>query len=556
MNTMNIIYKYAMIFFILLLTGCNYLDYNEEDFYDNDMVFENFDRTKNILNNIYDRLPSGFNEVDGSMRAAATDDAIEAYSLSNVNIFIDGRWSPAQVIDAVWAHNYRAIRAANQLLNNYDISVLDDKRYNDNYPEMIKEYELFDDQARFLRAYFYFELMRRYGGVPLLQGSVLELDEGNTVKHNSFSEVVNFIVEECDALIDLLPVNYDNIPGKPNKGRATKGAAMALKARTLLYAASPLHNPANDLTKWEDAAAASYALIDSCNQNGWYTLDSDYSNVVNNFESLELIFGRRYTPSSSFERSNFPVGYQGALPGTCPTQNLVDTYEMVNGKDIDETGSLYNPDRPYRFRDSRLEKTILLNNTSWKDRNVEPWRGGLDGPPLERATRTGYYLKKYVDPNVSLDPNSRISTEHLWVFFRYGEILLNFAEAMNEAYGPTEVHEYEMSAVQAMDLIRSRAELPAYNGEMTQEAVRKEIREERRTELAFENHRFWDIRRWMIGEQTTTIMGMDITRNENGTFNYSVVEVQNRTWNEKYNLYPVPQTEIFKNSNLTQNPNW
>ena len=556
MNKKNMLPKYLLIFFTLLFAGCNYLDYNEEDFFEDEMVFQNFERTRNFLNNIYSQLPSGFNEVGGSMRASASDDAVEAYSLSSINIFVDGRWSPEQPIDDRWNHYYTAIRSVNQLLSHYDLSVLDERRYNDNYPEMIKEYELFDDQARFLRAYFYFELMRRYAGVPLLNGTVLELDEVNEVRHNSFSEVVSFIVEECDTVIETLPVDYDNIPGQPNKGRVTRGAAMALKARTLLYAASPLHNPSNDLSKWETAAAACYALIDSVNQNGWYSLEADYSNVVNNSESVELILGRRFTASASFEQSNFPVGYEGALPGTCPTQNLVNTYEMINGVDIDETGSLYNPDRPYRFRDPRLEKTILFNESVWKERPVEVWRGGLDGPPLERATKTGYYLKKYVDENVSLDPNSRVRTEHVWVFMRYGEILLNYAEAMNEAYGPTDLRDYELSAVQAMDLIRIRAGLPAYNGEMTKEAVRQEIRDERRTELAFENHRFWDIRRWMIGEETNTILGMDITRNEDGTFSYSEVEVENRVWDQKYNLYPIPQTEIFLNPNLVQNPDW
>lgn len=553
---MKILLKYLFIAFLITLGSCEYLDYNQEDFYTEDMVFENFERTKNFLNNTYNLLPDGFNEIGGAMRSSASDDAVEANNLSAIHIMTDGRWNAAQTVDEKWLSMYNGIRSANRILKNYDVSVLDERRYNDNYVEMIKQYKSFDDQARFLRAYFYFELLRRYGGVPLLEGKVLTLEEVNEVQHNSFEEVKSFIVEECNAVKDSLPINYLSFPGEPNKGRATCGAAMALKARTLLYAASPLHNPDNDISKWEQAAEAAYALIDSAQNYGWYALQPNYSEVFNNSESYEMIFGRRFGASNSFERSNFPVGYEGADPGTCPTQNLVDTYEMINGKDIDEQDSNYDPDNPYQNRDSRLSETIIVNNSTWKERNVEIWNGGLDGLPIEKASKTGYYLKKYVDENASMDPDNPIRVNHLWVFLRYAEVLLNYAEAMNEAYGPDDPYNYSLTAVDAMNMIRARAGLPGYDGAMTKEAVRKEIREERRVELAFENHRFWDIRRWKIGNETSQIKGMTITINEDSTFNYQEKVVENRTWDPKMNLYPIPQNEIFKNSNLNQNEGW
>jgi len=553
MRTMKNKTAYFLMILLLVLGSCEYLDYNEDDWNSEEYTFSTPALVSQTLTGIYQSLPSGFNEVGGSMRASAADDAEEAYNLASVHAMNDERWTPNNPLDNNWGAMYGGIRAANQLLKNFDLSILDVHKFNADYTTMIAGFSLYDDQVRFLRAYFYFELMRRYGSVPLLNGAVLSLEEANSVQPGTVEEVVNFIVGECNAVIDSLPVNYGDIIGMTevdNRGRATKGAAMALKARTLLYAASPLHGSAQ--AKWEAAAAASWAIIDA----GWYALENDYSKVWNNTNSAELILGRRTGSVNSFERSNFPVGYEGAAPGTCPTQNLVDTYEMLNGMDIDEPGSGYDPQNPYANRDPRLEKTIIVNNSTWKGRNVEIWTNGRDGKPLERASKTGYYLKKYVNQSISLDPAAPSTANHLWVLFRYGEVLLNFAEAMNEAYGPTDAHGYGMTAVDALNQIRNRAGLPDYAGNLTQDEVRREIREERRVELAFEDHRFWDIRRWEIGGQTTNIRGMDIADNGDGTFTYNTVTVETRLWNPKMNFYPVPQSELFLNSNLGQNPGW
>ncbi len=549
LTTMKNIIIFILVTIMLSLVSCDYLDYTEEDFYGEEEFFTSFDRTKLFLNGIYGQLPSGFNEINGSMRASASDDAVEANSLSSIYIMNDDRWSPVNTVDDVWGDMYGGIRSVNIFLKNLDISVLEVQRYNEDYPELVQQYELFDEQARFLRAYFYFELARRYGGVPLLNGAVLDLEDVNEVTKNTFDQVIDFIVEECDAIFSDLPTEYTDIGG-PNEGRVTKGAALALKARALLYAASPLHGSAQE--KWEAAAAAAFTVIDS----GWYSLESNYSDIVNNPTSTELIFGRRFTSTNDFEAANFPVGYEGAQPGTCPTQNLVNTYEMDNGMDIDEAGSGYDPQNPYENRDPRLSQTIIVNNSMWKDRNVEIWQGGRDGPPLNFSTRTGYYLKKYVVELVSLDPDFTTTANHVWVFFRYGEILLNFAEAMNEAYGPASDPEgYGMTALDALNMVRNRTGIPDYAGAMTVDDVREQIRDERRVELAFENHRFWDLRRWQIGEQTNEIMGMKITQVDN-TFSYTEVVVETRPWSDKRYFYPIAQSELYKNPNLTQNTGW
>ena len=551
MITMRNTIAYLLMIFLLTLVSCNeYLEYNQEDFYSENLVFEEYGYTSDVLNNIYSHLPGGLNEIGPSMRASASDDALEAKPTSSIHVMNDGRWQAANPIDSKWGSMYKGIRAANKLIKNHDASNLDDRRYNDNYEQQLREYRLFDDQARFLRAYFYFELMRRYGGVPLLNGEILSLEEVNNQQRNSFEEIKNFIVDECDAVIDSLPLNYEELFSGQHKGRATRGTAMALKARTLLYAASPLHGSSQE--EWAAAAEAAHAIIDS----GWYNLEGNYEDVVNNSGSNELIMGRRLSRSNDFERNNFPAGFEQARPGTCPTQNLVNTYEMANGGDIDEAGSGYDPDHPYENRDPRLKQTILVNNSNWKGRNVEIWKGGLDGPPQRLATETGYYLKKYVQDNVSLDPYNPSTAFHLWVLFRYGEVLLNYAEAMNEAYGPTaDPQGYGMNAIEAMNMIRNRAGLPDYAGDMNKEAVREEIREERRVELAFEDHRFWDLRRWEILEENSEIWGMKITQNDDGTLDYNKEVVEERQWESWMSLYPIPQNEVDL-TNMSQNTGW
>jgi hypothetical protein len=188
---------------------------------------------------------------------------------------------------------------------------------------------------------------------------------------------------------------------------------------------------------------------------------------------------------------------------------------------------------------------------------VEIWYGGLDGMPKEYATETGYYLKKYVVESVNLDPSYTTTAKHLVVLFRYGEVLLNYAEAMNEAYGPSSgFGNLGMTAYEAVELIRARAGMPGFGAGMDKDGFRLELRNERRVELAFEDHRFWDIRRWKIGGQTTHIKGMEINRNDDGTFDFNVKTVETRQWNEKMNMYPIPRKEIYINSNLLQNTGW
>ena len=564
MKTQNYINYGLIILLSFTFINCEDLDYDETSFNRKETIFIEFDRSKSFLSGIYSYLPTDFNSVDGAMRAAASDEAEHVNDLSDVQKFNEGSWSAVQPLDNVWANMYAGIRASNMFLVESAGQTFEELKYNDTYADLMAQYSNYPFEARFLRAFFYFELVKRYKNVPLIT-TVLTPEEAVNVEQKSFAEVVAFIVSECDAIAPALPLTYANFTGARETGRATRGAALALKARILLYAASPLHNTGNDVTLWQNAARAAKAVIDL----NTYSLASSYGAVVNNTSLApgpELILERREAASNAFERRNFPIGYEGGGTGTCPTQNLVDAYEMqFSGLPI-TADPRYNPAAPYTGRDSRLRTTIMLNGSQWKGVAVESFFGGKNGLPLTNATKTGYYLRKYVVESINLDPRAgAVSTrEHTWTLFRYGEILLNYAEAVNEGYGGPEFSvpattnptTAALTATQAVNLLRNRVTIARFPNGMSQDAFRTKLRNERRIELAFEDHRFWDIRRWKIGDQTKDIFAMNITRNTNNILTFRVGLLEVRPYLERMNFYPIPQSELVKNRNLKQNDGW
>ena len=557
--------KLTLIAALLSMTfaGCEFLDYNEVEQYDKDQILMEFSRVKSLLNNAYSYLPDDFSSVEGAMRASASDDAEHVWDASDIQKFNDGSWNALVTLDDKWKAMYSGIRIANLFLEETDGLTFESIKYNLDYPQMMQQFKLYPYEARFLRAFYYFELAKRYGRIPLIT-SCLSPEESNKVEPAAFETIVDFIVSECDSVAKYLPVKFTGLPGAET-GRATKGAAMALKARTLLYAASPLHNPDNVKEKWVRAAKASKELIDALGSN--YTPLEAYLTIVNNLNSKELIFECRQRDERTFEQANTAIGFEGGNTGTCPTQNLIDAYEMKStGLGILETGSGYDPNNPYAAsgpaaRDPRLGMTILYNGASWKSQPVQTWYGGLNAPPKPNATKTGYYLKKYMIESISLNPENPSTAIHVWVLFRYSEVLLNYAEAMNEAFGP-EVLDVaplnNLTARAAVNIVRARTgvAMPPFPAGMTQSAFRDKLRNERRVELAFEDHRFWDIRRWWIGDQTINIRGVDISKDALDVLTYTLKTVEDRLWDDRMYLYPIPQTEININGKLTQNPGW
>jgi hypothetical protein len=312
-------------------------------------------------------MKSDFGSVGNAMRAAGCDEAEYVWPSSAVHAFYDGTWSQMNTVDDVWAVNYKGIRAANLFLDKSLGQTFEENKYQSGYDKAMLKYNNLQYEVRYLRAYFYFELMKRYGGVPL-ETKVLTEQDANSVSRATYDEVSNFIVNECDAAAKFLPKFYDDSYGTET-GRVTRMAALALKARVLLYGASKLHNNPVVSQKWIDAAKASKALIDSASV---YKINSliAYDKIPNNIALPELIFARREANSGTFESLNYPVGFEGGNSGTCPTQNLVDAYEMKKtGATFDGKAFNWNDSAkfiiPYANRDPRLALTVVLNNTLW-----------------------------------------------------------------------------------------------------------------------------------------------------------------------------------------------
>ncbi|HEU4609578.1 MAG TPA: RagB/SusD family nutrient uptake outer membrane protein, partial [Chitinophagaceae bacterium] len=535
-----------------------FLDREVESNYKEEDVFVNYDRMQQAGIGVYAFLFNrfGFHRIDNAMLASACDEADHAVQASTIQKFNTGTWTAVSNPEDCWGFFYQGIRRANLFLEKSvdykQIIYRDtlDPANKSGYDANVRDIAWLRAEVRLLRALYYFELIKRYGGVPIVDKSTYSDEDLKQFERKTFDECTEFIKAECDSVYPELKDSWVGFSSEKWRGRLTKGAALALKARLLLYAASPLNNPTNDQAKWIAAAQAAHDII----ALGKYGLHSSYNGLFrlgNGADgNTEVIFAIQGWARNDFERMNYPVGYaQGGQGSTCPSQNLVDAYEMkATGLAIGEPGSGYDPANPYAGRDPRLGMSILLNNASFKGRPVESWVGGLDGLGKLNATTTGYYLRKFIDEGLDLEKNT--SSVHTWILFRYAEVLLNYAEAMNEAYGPEVRKGYSLSAKEAVDLIRQRAGvmMPILPPGISQEEMRERIRNERRVELAFEEHRFFDVRRWKIASQTENmpIMAMQITRNTDGSFSYKVVKAEDRIFTEKMYRYPIPETEVLK----------
>ncbi|MDR0714900.1 MAG: RagB/SusD family nutrient uptake outer membrane protein [Bacteroidales bacterium] len=567
MNPLKYLF-FLMLPLCILHTGCgDFMDTAVETRYLEEDVFVDYSRISKTGYGVYTALFSfGFDRISSAMLASACDEADHADVNSSVHYFNNGTWTATSNPDNVWSTFYTAIRRANMFLEesaDYRLILLRDTLIpsnRENYLYQVRDIEWLRAEVRFLRAFYHLELLKRYGGIPVMK-EVID-DESTLVnrQRDSFETGVNFVVDECDAVIPLLKDSWVDFDGNKWRGRATKGAAQALKTRALLYAASPLNNPANDPDKWIRAAQAAHDII----RAGLYSLHTDYGGLFNlgngSDGNPEVLFAVQRWNENTFEKNNYPVGYdQGGQAVTCPSQNLVNAYEMkATGKTIGEPGSGYDPEKPYDGRDPRLTMSVIVNNSTFNGRKVECWVGGIDGIGKLKATTTGYYLKKYVRENLNLTQNQ--TGVHSWILFRYGEVLLNYAEAMNEAYGPESKGGLTMSAKAAIDAVRSRngVAMPVLPPGLTQDEMRERIRNERRVELAFEEHRFFDVRRWKIAMTTENLplMAMQTVKTSwNDEFEYLVFKKENRIFKEYMYLHPIPETEVLKGA-LVQNPGW
>lgn len=564
------------------VSSCRKVEREPKDWFGAELVFDTLDQNAIVatynLNDLYNYVPSGFNRIastsgPGDYLDAGTDDAIPSRLNTPVQRFTDGRINVLNNPDPYWSNSYFGIRRATIFLKNID-QVPMEKLSATN--ALTKRY--YKAEARFIRALLYFELVKRYGGVPLVGDTTFTLNDNLQLPRNNFDACINYIVSECDAVKDSLIT--ETAMTDTYWGHVQRGAAVALKLRTLLYAASPLYNgggietdatkkaltgyPAYDASRWQKVVNAA----EEFNALGYYSLISSTTAPATAFASIftvkrntEIILAKQSGNNSTLEVNQSPIGYVSSgttsLGLTSPTQNFVDAFTDTNGVVIGTTGSVYSATTPYAKRDPRLSVTVFYNGLKWLGgRLVQTYEGGLDKPNTTSVqTRTGYYLRKFLADFSSSTAYSNQS--HNFPIFRYAEVILSYAEALNEV-GRVE------DAVTQIKRIRQRAGIVAGSNTrygikagITQAEMRTLIQNERRIELAFEEHRFWDVRRWKIADQAlnTTLNGVKIT-NTNNTLTYQVVPAATAVFQNKLYHMPLPYDETTKNTALIQNEGW
>ena len=580
---------------LLPLSGCgdSILEVSPQDQLSDEMVFADANVAETFLNDVYRGIGHGLN---GTTLWALTDDGHNTrgggtaqHMQSNVSPSSLGAIGGDRFAHYRWGDLYRSIRMANIFLAGVDSATFDEARR-----------QRMEGEARFLRAYFYHNLLRIYGGVPLVT-QVYGLGDDFAAPRDGFAETVDFIVAEADSAAVLLPVSH----GAADLGRATRGAALALKARVLLYAASDLYavNPSGrpengyvgggDRTaRWRAARDAARAVMDL----GAYRLfratpapgespADNYAAIWLNPTNEEIVFARYFlrargtTDIPNVGRYDGPNGYRNWGSNT-PTQNLVDAYRMADGSAFDWNDPV-KAANPYANRDPRFYASIHHDGAPWVPRPADVARldpvgviqtfskvtlpdgstlPGLDSRsgPIEswNGTYAGYYKRKAIDPSVE---HQFVAQEVPWLFIRYAEVLLNYAEASMELGD-------EPEARLALNQIRRRAGMPELDGSYTGERLRAEYRNERRVEMAFEEQRFFDARRWMIAPAVfgEDARGVDITvratdpldRSTYHDYAYRIISVEPRSWGDKMYFMPIPRDEMNRNPLLTQNPGY
>ncbi len=540
---------------LLTTTSCDFMDCDESDNYTLQEIQGSYNRVKQFVTSIYGYLPSDFCNTHGAMLDAATDDAIHVYESSAIQRIVNGTWSANYTVDDKFAYYYNAIHDANYYLTTLSGLTFDTWENGDDYQDWMQNYDNYQYQVRFLRAYFYFELVRRYQNVPLIT-KPLSQTEANQIEPSSAQEVLKFIINECTEIVPKLPIKSTSIAQAEN-GRATRAMAMALKSRAALYAASPLYNTNGDNAKWTEAAKASHDIIASAGELG-LGLDT-YANLFKskNYNSKEVILCRPTGTSKTFEQANYPMGVTGGNTTTCPTENLASAFEMKDGRAFDWNDPTMKAN-PYKDRDPRFYLTIVHNGMLWPAKKaVDISEGGANGLPLTNATTTGYYLRKYVDNSISFEAGSTTAaTHHNWILFRYAEVLLNYAEAMIHVNGNCDFKDatYTMSAREALNAVRKRAGMPEVAA-CSQDEFLMRVKHERRVEMAFEGQRFWDLRRWKNLDETKNIYAVRITHHD-GVLSYEKTLLSERSVSDKLYFYPIANVELFKNKKLVQNSGW
>ena len=553
---------------VSIFTGCDFLDTKIDTFTTPERIETNRGTLTSAANSMYTPLQYGFETIDANLFAAASDEAYQTAAVSNVSYFNKGTINAdVNPLSGLYQRYYDGIRAAHFFLdyakNGEDFMALnrDTSGYYNinnriNYQRDVMTLNWYRSEAKVLMAYYYSELIKMYGGVPIVTTTMDNDPNKGRLTRATYDECVEHIVQLIDGELDKIQPDWaatreDGWNIANQSGRFDKATALAIKARTLLYAASPRNNPSGDQAKWIRAARAAHELIEYKNftmpENRNYNAYFTQTGALGNAESIYFI---RRAVTNAPETRNYPIATPGGNSGVTPTENLVSAYEYIGDPD---------PGNPFANRDPRLNATVVVNGSTWNNRVIDQSAEGSDDMAIANTSRTGYYLKKFLTDNLNLTINQ--TAQHLWPLYRYAEVLLNYAEAMNEAYGPDETPQgFTLSARQALTQVRRCAStnLPAVTTtDRTQ--FRQALKHERQIELAFEDHRYWDLIRWNDAESVLnmTIKGIRVSKDMNGVFTYQVVDVAPRVFLSRNYYLPFSRSEV-QNSNgtLTQNPGY
>ena len=558
----------------LFFISCDFLDTKIDTITTPERAETSYGTLWNFANSMYTPLQYGFLTIDNNLFAAASDEAQQTSAVSNVSRFNKGMINANEnPLSYMYQNYYEGIRAAyffldyakdgeNFLALNRDTSAMRNPVNRTNYQRDVMRLNWYRAEACIAIAYYYSELIKMYGGVPIVISLMEDDPNKGRIPRSSYDDCVEHIVKLIDEYQDKVNPNWNtrisslsNWDVSDQAGRFDKATALAIKARTLLYAASPRNNPNNESAKWERAAQAAHDLIVFKN----YTIPANrnYSayflgtGALNNAESIYFI--RKYMMNTP-EVRNYPISTPGGNSGVTPSHNLVSAYEYIGAED---------PDHPYLNRDPRLTATVVVNGSVWNNRTIDQSPGGSDDMTQANTSHTGYYLKKFLTDNLNLTQGGQ--AQHLWPLYRYSEVLLNYAEAMNEIHGTDETPAgFTLSARQALTQVR-RAASTSLSAVITTDRneFRNAVKHERRIELAFEDHRYWDLIRWKDAE---TVLNNPVTgvkvisknvvvideENETYTYQYQIIDVAPRVFRSHHYYLPFTRSEVENSKGTLQ----
>jgi hypothetical protein len=559
------------VFSLLLFVSCKkkFLDKPIDDVVSLQESFKDIRQARNWVNNIYIGRINEYNLLGNAGFSCGSDEAIHGDITSTNTIFYNGSWNSQNSPTNIWASSWQNIRKCNVFFENIQYTQViknDDtiRLIDDNFANAYFVLQRLKGEAFFLRAFYYAEMLKYYGEVPIVKKSFAPTENFSLPK-NTVEEVVSFIKQDLDSAMSYLPDSYPSFDNWV--GRATKPIAMAYKARVLLLYASPLHNPANDVNRWKAAADLLGTFISNYSPT-LFDLETQVQKAFFDPNSKETVFNIRETGgNNTIDKVQRPAGFKFFTgPAVNPSQKLVDAFQMKNGKSIADPS--YDPANPYRNRDPRFYQFINFNTATlpdnpsgsiWTVRQIETFTGGKDASAIVGGTRTGYYMRKFMDTTLNLVNNQ--SSFRPYVLMRFPEILLSYAESVNEAYGPyASASTSTLTAAAAIEKIRQRAGLVpfALSVGLSKDEMRDALVQERRIELAFEGFRFWDARRWKKAELwfNTPAKGVTVTRTAPNIYTYQYADVENKTFSAKMYLFPIPEIEIRYNPNIRQNTGW